>query len=120
MDKDRISGSAKDFADKVEGTAGDIADDTKAQMAGRAREAAGAVQNLYGQAKDSAREATDAATSYAKEAYANTGDALHDVSRALEQRVHANPLGSLVVAGIVGFALALFMRRPPNPPPRRW
>jgi uncharacterized protein YjbJ (UPF0337 family) len=45
MDKDRISGSAKDFADKVEGAAGDIAGDTKAQIAGRTREAAGAVQN---------------------------------------------------------------------------
>jgi hypothetical protein len=93
---------------------------TRSSDGRRAREAAGVVQNLYEQATDSAREATEAATSYAKEAYANTGDALHDVSRALEQRVHANLLGSLVVAGVVGFALALFMRRPPNPPPRRW
>ena len=59
MDKDRIAGSAKDFAGKVEGTVGDIADDAKTQAAGSVREATGTAQNLYGQAKDTAREATD-------------------------------------------------------------
>jgi uncharacterized protein YjbJ (UPF0337 family) len=54
MDKDRIAGSAKDFAGKVEGALGDIAGDAKTQAAGRAREATGTVQNLYGQAKDAA------------------------------------------------------------------
>ena len=52
MDKDRIAGSAKDFAGKVEGAVGDIAGDAKAQAAGRVREATGTAQNLYGQAKD--------------------------------------------------------------------
>ena len=54
MDKDRIAGSAKDFAGKVEGTVGDIADDAKTQAAGRVHEATGTAQNLYGQAKDAA------------------------------------------------------------------
>jgi translation initiation factor IF-1 len=35
MDKDRITGSAKDFAGKVEGTVGNIAGDTKAQVVAR-------------------------------------------------------------------------------------
>ena len=48
MDKDRIAGSAKDFAGKVESTVGDLAGDAKTQAEGRAREAAGTVQNLYG------------------------------------------------------------------------
>ena len=63
MDKDRIAGSAKDFAGKVESAVGDVAGDAKTQVAGRAREAAGTVQDLYGQAKDAAR---DAAISHAK------------------------------------------------------
>ena len=67
MDKDRIVGSAKDFAGKVEGAVGDLAGDSKTQAEGRAREAAGTVQNLYGQAKDAARDATDAAVNYAKD-----------------------------------------------------
>jgi uncharacterized protein YjbJ (UPF0337 family) len=37
MDKDRIAGTAKDFAGKVEGTFGDIAGDAKTEAAGRDR-----------------------------------------------------------------------------------
>ena len=99
MDTDRIAGSAKDFAGKVESAAGDIAGDAETQASGRAREAAGTVQNLYGQAKDAARDATDAAASYAKNAYGNSGDALRGGSDALAAKVRENPLGSLVIAG---------------------
>src|ERR1700760_3335189 len=38
MDKDRVAGSAKDFAGKVEGVVGGIAGDAGTQAAGRARE----------------------------------------------------------------------------------
>src|SRR5436190_1940057 len=119
MDKDRIAGSSKDFAGKVEGTVGGIADDAKTQAAGSVREATGTAQNLYGQAKDTAREATDAAVSYAKDAYENSGDTFRDGSQAIVKKVQDNPLG--LIAGGIGFALALLMTRPPRrPPPRRW
>jgi len=120
MDKDRIAGSAKDFTGKVEGAFGDIAGDAKTQAAGRAREAAGTVQNLYGQAKDAARDATDAAVSYAKDAYDNSGDTFRDGSQAMAKKVQDNPLGSLLIAGGIGFALALLMTRQPRRPPPRW
>jgi len=95
MDKDRIAGSAKDFAGKVEGAAGSMAGDAKTQASGIAREAEGTVQNLYGQAKD---------------AYENS---------AVAKKVQDNPLGALLVAGGIGFALAMLMTRPPRPPPQR-
>jgi uncharacterized protein YjbJ (UPF0337 family) len=121
MDKDRIAGSAKDFAGKVESTVGDIAGDAKTQASGRTREAAGAVQNLYGQAKDAARDAGDAAMNYARDAYENSGDNLRDGSQAVAKKVQENPLGALLVAGGIGFALAMLMTRPPRrPPPSRW
>jgi uncharacterized protein YjbJ (UPF0337 family) len=120
MDKDQTTGSTKDFVGKVEGTVGNIAGDTKAQADGLARQATGAAQELYGQAKDIARDATGAATSYAKKAYENSGDTLRDGSEALAQRVQENPLGSIVIAGAIGFALALLLMRPPSRPPRRW
>jgi uncharacterized protein YjbJ (UPF0337 family) len=121
MDKDRVAGSAKDFAGKVEGAVGDIAGDARTQAAGRTREAAGTVQNLYGQAKDAARDATDAATGYAKDAYANSGETFRDGSQAVARKVQDNPLGSLLIAGGIGFALALMMTRSPRrPPPARW
>ena len=118
MDKDRIVGSAKDFAGKVEGAVGDATGDAKTEASGRAREAAGTVQNLYGQAKDAARDVGDAATSYAKDAYENSG--VRGGSEAIAQKVQDNPLGSLLIAGGIGFALALLMTRPPRRPPPRW
>jgi uncharacterized protein YjbJ (UPF0337 family) len=120
MDKDRIAGSAKDFAGKVESTVGDVAGNAQAQAAGRAREAAGTVQNLYGQAKDAARDAGDAAVSFAKDAYDNSGDTLRDGSQAVSKKVRENPLGALLVAGGIGLALGMMMTRQPRRPPPRW
>ena len=120
MDKDRIAGSAKDFAGKVESTVGEMAGDTKTEAEGLAREAAGTVQNLYGQAKDAAREGADAAVSYAKDAYDNSGDTVRRGKTAVARTVQENPLGALLVAGGIGFALALLMTRPPRRPPPRW
>jgi uncharacterized protein YjbJ (UPF0337 family) len=121
MDKDRFAGSAKDFAGRVEGTIGDIAGDAKTQAAGRVRETTGTAQNLYGQAKDAAREATDATVSYAKDAYENSGDTFRDGSQAITKKIQENPLGSMLIAGGIGFALALLITRPPHrPPPRLW
>ena len=120
MDKDRITGAAKEFGGRVEGAVGEMAGDAKTQASGRAREAAGSVQNLYGQAKDAARDATDAAVSFAKDAYDNSGDTLRDGSQAMAKTVRDNPLGALLVAGGIGFALALLMSRPARRPPPRW
>jgi uncharacterized protein YjbJ (UPF0337 family) len=120
MDKDRIAGSAKDFAGKVESAAGDIAGDAQTQAAGRAREAAGTVQNLYGQAKDAARDAADTVTSQARDVYEHSGVTVRDGTQAVARKVQDNPLGALLVAAGIGFALALFMTRPPRRSPPRW
>ena len=120
MDKDRVEGSAKDFVGKAEAGVGDIAGDARTQAAGRARQAAGAAQDVYGQAKDAVRGATDAATSYAKDAYDQGGDRLRDGSQVLAQKVQQSPLGTLMVAGAIGFALALLMTRPARRPLSRW
>lgn len=120
MDKDRITGAAQEFAGQAEGMVGDIADDAKTEAAGRAREAAGTVQNLYGQAKDKARDAADMATGYAKQVYEGSGDTFRDGSEALAKRIQENPIGSVLVAGAIGFALALLMTRPVRRPPQRW
>lgn len=114
MDNDRIAGSAKDLAGKLEGAVGDIVGDAKTKAAGRVREATGAAQDLYGQAKDVARETTEAAVSYAKNAYENSSDTFRDGSQAIAKKVQDNPLGSMLIAGGIGFALALLMTRPPR------
>jgi uncharacterized protein YjbJ (UPF0337 family) len=119
MDKDRWAGAAKDAAGKVEGAVGDLAGDAETSASGRMKEASGTVQNLYGQAKDAARNASDAAANFAKDAYES--ETFRDGSQALRKQVQDNPLGSLLVAGGIGFALAMFMSRPARrPPPSRW
>jgi uncharacterized protein YjbJ (UPF0337 family) len=120
MDKDRIAGAAKDFAGKAEGVVGNMTGDAKTQADGRAREAAGTVQNLYGQAKDAVSDAADTAVNYAKDAYDNRSEAIRGGQKAVVQTVQDNPLGSLLIAGGIGFALALMMTRPPRRPPPRW
>ena len=120
MDKDRIAGSAKDFAGKVEGAFGSVTGDARTEASGRVREAEGTVQNLYGQAKDAARDATDAAVNYAKDAYENSGDTVRSGQKAVAKTVQENPLGALLIAGGIGFALALLMSRPARRPPPRW
>ncbi len=120
MDKDRIAGAAKDFGGKAEGVVGDMTGDANTQAEGRLREAAGTVQNLYGQAKDVARDAGDAAVSYARDALDNSGDTIRGGRKAVARTVQENPLGALLVAGGIGFALALMMTRPPRRPPPRW
>ena len=120
MENDRIAGSARNFTGKVEGAVGEIARDAKTEAAGRVREATSTAQNLYGQAKDAAREATDAAVNYATDAYENSGDTFRDGSQAIAKKVHDNPLGSMLIAGGIGFALALLLTRPPRrPSPQR-
>ena len=118
MDKDRIAGAAKDAAGKVESAVGDLAGDAQTSASGRAREASGTVQNLYGQAKDAARGAGDAAVNLAKDAYDNSGDTFRDGSKVVAKQVRDNPFGALLVAGGIGFALAMIMTRPPRRPLR--
>jgi uncharacterized protein YjbJ (UPF0337 family) len=118
MDKDRIVGSAKDIGGKLEGAVGEATGDAKTQASGLAQEATGTAQDLYGQAKDAARGLGDAATNFAKGAYQNS-ETLRASSEAVAQKVQQNPLGSLLIAGCIGFALALLMTQPARRPPPR-
>lgn len=120
MNEDRIAGTAKDFAGKTENAFGKATGDAESQASGRAREMAGKAQNLYGQAKDAVQDATDKATDYARDIYNHRGDAIRDGQDALARKVHDNPIGSLVTAGAIGFALALLLARPARRRPPRW
>jgi ElaB/YqjD/DUF883 family membrane-anchored ribosome-binding protein len=41
-------------------------------------------------------------------------------AQAIAKKVQDNPLGSMLIAGAIGFALALLMTRPPRRSPQRW
>ncbi|MDE2065154.1 MAG: CsbD family protein [Bradyrhizobium sp.] len=120
MNEDRVTGTAEELAGKAESAFGDMTGATEAQAGGRAREMGGKAQNLYGQAKDAARDAAGAAADYAKDIYNNRGETLRNGSEALAQKVQDNPLGSIITAGAIGFALALWMSRPSRRRQSRW
>lgn len=119
MDTDRIVGSAKEFAGRAEGAAGDMAGDTKTQASGKAREAAGTVQNLYGQAKDAVRDASDTAAGYARDAYENSGETFRDGTQAIAQKVQDNPWARCL-SQAASASHSRLMSRPARRPPPRW
>jgi len=49
-----------------------------------------------------------------------TDSTLRDGSQVVAKKVQDNPLGALLIAGGIGFALAMLMTRPPRRPPPRW
>ncbi|MCJ2066890.1 CsbD family protein, partial [Methylobacterium sp. J-088] len=57
VDTDRITGAAKELGGKVQGAVGDLHGSQRHSAEGRAREASGKPENLYGQAKDTVRAA---------------------------------------------------------------
>ena len=116
MDKDRIAGAANDAAGKAESAFGQATGNAARDASGRAREASGTVQNIYGQAKDAARDLSENAGGYAQDAL-DAGEKIYrQGNRAVAGAVKDQPLGALLVAGAVGFALALLLnRQPPRP-----
>jgi uncharacterized protein YjbJ (UPF0337 family) len=60
MDENRISGATKNFAGKMEEGFGRATGDAKTTVQGQMRQAEGSIQDLYGQAVDSAEDAIDA------------------------------------------------------------
>lgn len=56
MDENRVYGTAKNLGGKVQEGVGNVTGDTKTKVEGIANQAAGAAQDLYGQAADTARD----------------------------------------------------------------
>lgn len=107
MDPDRIKGAAQDFGGKVQEAAGKVFGDTGTQAEGLVRQAAGKGQNVYGQAKDALSSAADSATDYANQAYRSAGPQAERGTRAVRERVGDNPLTAVLIAGAIGYLLAL-------------
>lgn len=138
MDTDRIAGAAKELGGKAQSAVGNLAGDKKTEIEGRLNEVAGKGQNILGQAKDAVSNVASSASDIAQDAYNNPGryvdhaqdalrsaagsatdlaqDAYNDPGRylrqggdVLQQQVEENPLVALLVAGAVGYGLALLI-----------
>ena len=93
MDQNRIEGAATNIGGKLKDAVGGLTGDTKTQAEGKMDQVSGQLQNAYGSAKDSAREAAgtmeEQITSFAKE----------------------RPLMAMLSAAGVGWMLSRLMQR---------
>ena len=99
MNEDRLTGSAKSVGGQVEegfGPTGDV----KTQLQGKAKQMEGTLQDVYGQAKETAASAAEAIHERANEA--------EDVLRTtIEQR----PYTTAAIALGIGYLIGRFGRR---------
>src|SRR2546430_16578596 len=68
MNEDRLTGNAKNLGGQVEEGFGRATGDVKTQLQGKARQMEGTLQDVYGQAKETAANAADAIREGASEA----------------------------------------------------
>lgn len=113
VDTDRIVGTAKDLGGRAQGAIGDAVGSDRDSLEGRYREAEGRAQRLYGQAKDTVRDIADDVGGYSEDAYDRVsrhgGTYLRDGRERVETQVGENPFLALLIAGAVGYGLALLL-----------
>ena len=102
MDENRVEGTAKDIGGNIKSTVGDMTGDTKTQASGAVDQIVGTAQRTYGKIKD------QVSNSGAGSAMV---DQLDEASAFIGDTVAERPLTSLLVAGAVGYVLAMLMRR---------
>ena len=96
MSDDRISGSAKNIGGQLEEGFGRVTGDEKK---GRARQAEGTLQDVYGQAKETAVDAAGAIRDRASEA-----------SDFLREMIEERPFTAAAIALGIGFLIGRFGR----------
>jgi uncharacterized protein YjbJ (UPF0337 family) len=95
MNEDRVIGTAKNLGGKVQEGLGHVTGDTKSQVEGVINQAAGAAQDLYGQAKETALDAAQAVRHGAI-------DAEDYVRHAIEKRPYTTAFVALCVGWLIG------------------
>ena len=118
MDENRITGAAKELSGKAQGAVGDLTGNHETQARGAANEAQGTAENLYGQAKDAVRDVADQASGMAQDALRQGRERFPEAERAYRQGNEAvgqytreSPLVAILMAGAVGYVLALLIHR---------
>jgi uncharacterized protein YjbJ (UPF0337 family) len=100
MNEDRIAGTAKNLGGKLEEGVGRMAGSARTQMEGKASQVEGTLQDLYGQAKDTAADAAEVVRERASE--------MDDfIRKTIEER----PYTTAAVALAIGFLIGRLGRR---------
>jgi uncharacterized protein YjbJ (UPF0337 family) len=94
MNEDRIAGTAENLGGKVEEGLGRVTGDVKSQVEGKMTHAAGAAQELYGQARDTAEDAVRVVRKQAS-----------SLEEMLRDTIETRPYTAVAVALAVGFVV---------------
>jgi uncharacterized protein YjbJ (UPF0337 family) len=94
MDENRVTGTAKNVAGKLEEGLGRATGDAKSQVQGKMKQAEGSAQDVYGQVKDSAGEAVTAVR--------NFSESLDD---SIREYIEANPYTAAAIALGLGWLI---------------
>jgi uncharacterized protein YjbJ (UPF0337 family) len=95
MDEKRITGTARNVGGKVQEAAGKLTGDAKLQTQGTVNQAAGDIEDLYGQAKDAASDVAQSVQQGAKVA-----DDLF--RRVIEERPYTTAVAALALGWVIG------------------
>ncbi len=99
MSDDRIEGAAKQGVGRVQDAIGGLVGSDKTQAKGKMNEAAGSLQNTYGQVKDQAADVLDQAKDQAQDSY-----------EQIESFIRDQPFAAAAVAVGVGLILGMMLR----------
>ena len=100
MNEDRVMGNAKNVGGQVEEGFGRATGDVKSQLEGKAKQMEGAVQDVYGQFKETASDAVEAIRE-------STSGAEDFLRTTIEER----PYTAAAVALGIGYLIGRFSRR---------
>jgi uncharacterized protein YjbJ (UPF0337 family) len=95
MTDDRIAGTAKNAAGRLQEGYGRATDDPSHEVRGKMRQAEGAAQDTYGQAKEALADAT-------RKAQDTAADARDVVRDMIEERPYTVAIAALAVGFILG------------------
>ena len=99
MTEDQIGGKVREGVGRLQDAAGSLTGDGKTELRGKANEAAGSAQAVYGQLRDQAGGALD-----------QVRDQAADVYDEIESFVREQPLTAAAVGVGIGIVLGLLMR----------
>jgi uncharacterized protein YjbJ (UPF0337 family) len=100
MTDDRLSGSTKNIGGQVEEGFGQVTGDVKTQLQGKAKQMEGTLQDVYGQAKETAAEVAEAIQERAS-----------DANDFLRTTIEERPYTTAAIALGIGFLIGRFGRR---------
>jgi uncharacterized protein YjbJ (UPF0337 family) len=95
MNEDRVIGTARNLGGKAQEGFGHVTGDTKSQVEGIINQAAGAAQELYGQAKETASDTAQAVRQ-------GTMDAEDYIRHTIEKRPYTTVFVALCVGWFIG------------------